>query len=242
MINHIDEEIIMDHTEAFPSKILNHGEVNVQVVTPFSPSWMKVRIIDYPTQFSDTLKDIKNFYSQRDNEMRVNFDIDMTYLGLPIIFKKDNVFQRGVITYFNLYHENMVLIYNVDEDEHHYIREENIFYIIRKFLKVPKNLLIIGLSDICPVQGQTWSKNIIDKFKILFRNKLIVFYVKKVIDDIHLGWGKLNRLWSVDDFLEKENLAKLDYGMHSIYLNYNEVINADGDDDDMNNAIVAQRA
>lgn len=123
------------------------------------------------------------------------------------------------------------MIYDVDFDIHTYVEERNIFYILKLFFQVRKQIIIVGLSDIAPIRARYWSNNVLERFRELLKRKEFVFHVKKIIENIHLGWGAFDHTCSLDDFLEEHQIAKRKCESYQIFVNFDEYVDDDDDDE-----------
>lgn len=205
-----DNDLITTY-ETFTPKILDNRRFKVKVVGTFSPSSIKVKLCDFQKEYVEMKNQIKQLYDENENHYKFHFNQEfLQYVGYPVIFKmSDQKYGRGNLISVNTENPDIIMIYDVDEYTHQNINKNNIFYITRKFLKTEKNIVNLAQCDILPKINNIWDKETVEMFSNFRRNTVLNFYVKKTINDHHSGWEKLNRNWSLYDWMIERNLAKL---------------------------------
>lgn len=200
----------------YPEQIVSSGRFQVLVVPTWyypgnTSSWFKVKLENQIREHEGLLENIKQYYNSKQQDMKFDFSIQgRDFTRITIVFKHFEQYKRGIKIKYQNQINDYALIYREDDDKNILIAKQNVFYIINKFLNIPRFVIILSVMDICPIQDACWSKEVIDKFRIEIKERKFIFYIRRNVEGMHKGWGMINKDWAVDDFLEDREIVQLD--------------------------------
>lgn len=80
------DKMVLDNTQQFSSHSLKVGQHLLKVVAPLSPSWMRVKIDCLDAKYKKMFTEIIDFYEEFIFNFRIDFNREMNYTSVPIIY------------------------------------------------------------------------------------------------------------------------------------------------------------